>query len=192
MAAGPHRSHPSFGTMRTTPPSNLVRHIGIPTLVGLFLALASALGAEVRTNLSYAADPYGWIPVTCKLAYYAKFTSDGGALDGGFRLTLADPPRTNTAATGIDGVVMKVSTPKEFAGKTICIWLDQPAAEVKQVHYKPRVLYAGQWPTQNIGTLTFSGEVPFKRVAEPGGPANRGQPSGSETNRMPRAAGPGR
>ena len=174
--------------MRATSPSNSVRHIGIPTLVSLFLALASTLGAEVRTNLSYTADPYGWIPVTCKLAYYAEFTSDGGALDGGFRLTLADPPRTNTAATEIDGVVMKVSTPKEFAGKTICIWLDQPAAQVKQVHYKSGVLYAGQWPTQAIGTLTFSGEVPFKRVAEPGGAANGSQPIRAETNRTPSAA----
>ena len=158
-------------------------------MTSLLLALASTLGAEVGTNLSYTADYYGWIPVTCKLAYYAEFTSDGRALDGGFRLTVADPPRTNMAATEIDGVVMKVSTPKEFAGKTICIWLDQAAMQVKQVHYKPGVLYSGRWPTQAIGTLTFSGEVPFERVAEPAGPANGSQPIHSKTNRTSSAAG---
>ncbi len=34
-------------------------------------------------------------------------------------------------------------------------------------------------------------EERFNRVTEPGGPANRGQPLGSETNRTSAAAGPG-
>ncbi len=67
-------------------------------MVALLLALASTLCARAATTLSYTADYYGSVKVTCKLAYYAQFTSDGHAFDVGIRLTLADLPRTNTAA----------------------------------------------------------------------------------------------
>jgi hypothetical protein len=175
--------------MSSKPPSSSLPHYGLRTVTYLLLALASTLSAEAATNLSYTADYYGWVKVTCKLAYYAEFTTDGRALDGGVRLAVADPPRTNTTAREIDGVVMEVLSPKELAGKTICIWLDHPATQVEQVAYRPGVHYAGRWPTQYIGTLTFKGPVPFDRVAEPDGPANRSQPIHSQTNRAPAAAG---
>jgi len=168
------------------------RHFGFPAMFFLLLALASAPGAGVGTNLPYTADYYGWVKVTCKLAYYAQFTSDGHALDGGVRLTLADPPRTNAAAMEIDGVVMEVLAPKELAGKTICIWLDQPAMQLKEVTYKPGVHYAGHWPTQYIGTLTFKGPVPFERITEPGAAASQSQPVRADTNNPSAAAGSGR
>ncbi len=165
-------------------------HIATSTLV-LFLGLAAALGAEAGTNVLDPRTVYGAIPVTCKLAYYAKFQNDHGIRDGDIRLLVADPPRTNIATVKVDGVVMEVLTPKELAGKVICVWLDFAPRPVAEVHYKRGVVYQGYCYPENIGGLFFKAEGQLQPVAEPGGPANRSRPVGSATDRPSAAAGPG-
>ena len=177
--------------MNYVPASAAMRRVASSTLVLLFLGRVAAPGGEVGTKALDPRTVYGAIPVTCKLAYYAQFKYDRDLTNPDIRLLVADPPRTNIAKRKVDGVVMEVLTPKELSGKTICIWLDFAPRQVSEVHYKRGVVYRGYCYPENIGGLFFKAEGQLEPVAEPGSPANQGQPVGSETNRTSTGAGPG-
>ncbi len=169
-----------------------MKRIATYPLVILFLGLATALGADVATNVIDPNTVYGAVPITCKLEYYAKFEYDHEIRESDIRLLVADPLRTNIATMKVDGVVMKILTPKELVGKAICIWLDSAPHQVAEVHYKRGVVYRGYCYPRYVGTLGFKAEGNLEPVAEPNGAASRSQPVKSGTNRTPAAAGSGR
>lgn len=129
-----------------------------------------------------AEYPYhkDWIPVTCKLSYYAKFERNGGLTD--IRLIVPSSTRTNIDERSVQGVVMEIVTPKHLAGQTISIWLDPPAVFEGGVRFKPGIVYYGKWHKEHIGKLDFKGEVVFWPVGEPGGPPFEGLPGDWPTN----------
>jgi hypothetical protein len=140
------------------------------TIVFYFVAMTAVLGVDDPVN-SYHK---GWVPLTCKLAYYAQVQPSGNTNGNSWdiRLTVPIPGRANVDVSSVDGVIMEVITPKGLAGQIICIWLDPPAVFSGGVRFKPGLVYAGEWRREPIGKLAFKGEVPFVPVAEPGGPAN--------------------
>ena len=158
-------------------------------MASLSLMLTAGPGAEFTPVDAYPAI----IPVTCKLAYYAEFNKNAnsrGHLDD-IRLAVADPPPTNSTTMRVQGVVMNVITPKPFAGRTICFYLEGPPVQVGDVRCPKRgVVYRAYVLKDHIGTLTFrepGGNI--KPVAEPKGPTNGSQPTGSVTNRALPEAG---
>jgi hypothetical protein len=133
----------SFGIMETKCALAFVRPTGVAPTVCMLLMVTAALAADVRTN---AIDPrtiYGEVPVTCKLAYYAEFQYNGktNGYTYDMRLEVADTDRTNSVGLEVSGVIMEVISPPEFAGKSICVWLDFELRKPQDVYFKLGVVY---------------------------------------------------
>lgn len=160
---------PPFSLVGSFSPFAFPGCMGFCIVALLVLASAAGLAAEVSTNLEdLARSYYGSLRVTCELAYYADFPHDGRThgYPTDIHLSAAKPAHTNSPMLEVQGVVMEVLTPKELAGKTICVWLDGPPAPIAKLHFKPGVVYSGWWPSNYIGTLEFKGPLPFEPMPD--------------------------
>lgn len=162
-------AQPPFGLVGAYSPFASPGYMGFCIVALLVLASAAGLAAGVSTNLEdLARSYYGSLRVTCELAYYADFPHDGRThgYPSDIHLSAAKLAHTNSPMLEVQGVVMEVLTPKELAGKTICIWLDGPPAPIERVRFKPGVVYSGWWHSNHIGTLEFKGPVPFEPISD--------------------------
>ncbi len=143
-------------------------------IVALSIVVAFAAGAWLRNTLNTARRPAREVRAL-SLAYGLIHATNSTMLVGAGPEFMADLASILAWPTWRD---IDRSPPRDpWAVVRLIITNDHGQA----LHMRLR----DEYPSERLRLLSY------RRITEPGGAANRGQPVGSETNRTPAAAGPG-